>query len=658
VDPDLRASSCVDATHCWVAGSNGGTPVVLATSDAGAHWTVQTLPSNRGYLHGIDCVDVNHCWAVGWVDFGTDATGIIYATTNGGATWTLQSETSPTAVSLFNAVSCPDVTHCVAVGDLATTNNSVFTAKVAITSDGGAHWQLDPGVPSAATLTGVSCVDSAHCWFSGLRLVDMDAVTYQGVVLAKSAGTWQLQTALPTNTSLTGVSCVATATCRAVGSSWNGTTTSAVVIASGGGGWTAETPPAAVSYLDSVSCASAFLCWATGYAGTGVSAAAITIGRNAAGTWQTQLNAGPGTGYLLGVSCGTSSTCAAVGFQANGGASAAHVYTTANGTTWNPSGTSLFGKPLSLTGVDCWSQLNCLAVGNSDDGTVGELSTSDGGATWTAQAAPAGVTHLTGITCPATSTCVISGANVFRANGKLISQGVVAKTVNGGGSWNVHPFAATSITELTGLDCPSTLVCAATGYLVATPGATSTAIITSTGDGGASWTPANLTTPTAYLGAVSCASSQRCWAAGQTASRSGTIYTSADGGHNWTAQFTDSGSVRLDGISCPSTQFCAAAGDGTGGAARILGFDGTMWTAESAPSAANAGPISAVSCATAGSCTTVGTSTSAQTGPVVILKRANGSWTAQPVPNDAPSLRSVINLANGASVLAGNRIVV
>ncbi len=203
----------------------------------------------------------------------------------------------------------------------------------------------------------------------------------------------------------------------------------------------------------------------------------------------------------------------------------------------------------------------------------------------------------------------------------------------------MHSFATTSISELTSLDCSTATVCVAAGYLVPAPGGPANAVVTSTTDGGATWTPATLLSPTPYLGAVSCADSQRCWAVGQTAGRAGTVYASTDGGQTWAAQFADTGSVRLDGVSCATASLCIAVGDAVGGAARLLAYNGSTWTTESAPNDSNAGPLFAVSCASTANCTAVGTSTSAQTGPVVILKRVNGIWATQPVPNDAPRMR-------------------
>jgi photosystem II stability/assembly factor-like uncharacterized protein len=196
--------------------------------------------------------------------------------------------------------------------------------------------------------------------------------------------------------------------------------------------------------------------------------------------------------------------------------------------------------------------------------------------------------------------------------------------------------------------------------VVTTPGITPTAVALYSTNGGINWTAATIAAPPVYLGAVSCASTVRCWAVGQATGRTGTVYSSSDGGTTWAVQFTDtSGSLRLDGVSCPSTQSCVAVGDAVGGTARVLGYDGTTWTARSVDPSANAGALAAVSCSGAGSCTAVGTSTSTSTGPVVVLAPVAGVWTAQAVPSDAPSLRSLTCPAGAATCLAaGDRVVV
>ncbi len=126
---------------------------------------------------------------------------------------------------------------------------------------------------------------------------------------------------------------------------------------------------------------------------------------------------------------------------------------------------------------------------------------------------------------------------------------------------------------------------------------------------------------TGQLDAVSCASSERCWAVGTPAAQpvasptstgpspsNAVIVATTNGGRTWVAQpLSLSSTVELDGISCPDTRHCMAVGSaglGSSTAAVLTTEDGgALWTQASTP--AGAIVVTSVDCMDAVSCTAI-----------------------------------------------------
>ena len=79
MDVWLAGVAFADASHGWAAGLDG---TVVATSDGGAHWSVQDS-GTTAHLWAVACSDASHAWAVG-------QGGVIVVTTDGGAHRELQ----------------------------------------------------------------------------------------------------------------------------------------------------------------------------------------------------------------------------------------------------------------------------------------------------------------------------------------------------------------------------------------------------------------------------------------------------------------------------------------------------------------------------------------------------------------------------------------
>ena len=74
--------SFADSQHGWAVGGtdDGGTGIILATSDGGLTWEIQYADGGFGTLNAVFAVDARTCWAVGYG-------GVVLMTSDGGDTW-------------------------------------------------------------------------------------------------------------------------------------------------------------------------------------------------------------------------------------------------------------------------------------------------------------------------------------------------------------------------------------------------------------------------------------------------------------------------------------------------------------------------------------------------------------------------------------------
>ncbi len=125
-----------DSLNGWVVGQNSRIdPVVLHTTDGGANWVEQghNLPSGAGPISSVCFPTPLKGWASTSSIYRTPA-GCILHTTDGGATWSIQSQTG---LHYNYALDAPDTLH---VAILATQVLSPATARIVVTTDGGANW--------------------------------------------------------------------------------------------------------------------------------------------------------------------------------------------------------------------------------------------------------------------------------------------------------------------------------------------------------------------------------------------------------------------------------------------------------------------------------------------------------------------------------------
>ncbi len=310
---------CPTAIACEAAGANrtGTLGIVFGTADGGLHWQRQALPAGITGISGLACPSATTCDAAGFAK----SSGAVLRTTNAGHTWLVQ-KLPPGAT--VDAISCPTVSVCEAVGDSGALR----------TTNGGAAWVLQKVPRVAYDLSGIACPRPTKCeaigWTSGFNPV--------GVVIGTSNGgaTWGSQH-IPTKQSPAAISCASSTTCEiALSAPFFGGPATGQALRTTDGGLTWEQQ----SIVDGV--------------------------------------------VASGISCPALNTCEAVGGTPF---SYVAVRTTDGGSTWNlqslprpSSSTTLEGQAVACTSVGTCVLVGSLVAGRSSVGITAR--TSDGGKTW------------------------------------------------------------------------------------------------------------------------------------------------------------------------------------------------------------------------------------------------------------------------------------
>jgi hypothetical protein len=421
----LMAVSCFSTVACTEVGASDGK--ALAERFDGTTWHLQSAPSPAGgtlaVLDGVSCPHHGGCSAVGSYT-NTALFSVTFAERWKGTAWTIQTTSNPTGsafTSSLQAESCPDATHCEAVGSYV---NTMSRGGALAESRTGTSWAVQP-IPNPAgsflsALIGVSCPSVNLCvavgWSAGPNGLGTLAETWNGQ-------TWTIEpTPTPANSlgTLEAVSCSAIDACTAVGytnasaqatlaETWNGKT------------WRIQSTPnpagSSMDILTGVSCATATACSAVGNdvdaTGTQVPLAESWDGMS----WTIRsapVPAGTFAAALLGVSCTAAAACTAVGGHVNQSHIGFTLVESWNGTAWKiQASPSPAGAALStLTAVWCGSGV-CSAVGYTGVITMAE---SWNGKAWKLQATPnpagASSSALLGVACSPPTVCTAVGASM------------------------------------------------------------------------------------------------------------------------------------------------------------------------------------------------------------------------------------------------------
>lgn len=478
-----------------------------------------------------------------------------------------------------------------------------------------------------------------------------------GVSGAASADWLDQVTPIPagaTTWSLSAVSCTSPTRCEAVGGS--GSTADGLLAESRNGTtWTVQAmPDPGGASLNGISCTAASACTAVGEWVDG--ATTVTLAERWNGSsWSVQSTPSPSgaSSSALGrVSCVSATNCVAVGDSYNGTVTST-LAETWNGTSWTIRSTPNVGgqQTSQLNGVSCTSVSACTAVGYSATASTGQpLAEAWNGATWSIQTtpSPSGSTYsqLNGVSCTSTTACTAVGDGFAE--------------VWNGTSWSVQTIARTK-DNLSSVSCVATSShCTAVGgyyregiqYMVAESRT------------GTKWSQNTVPLSTSYdtdlLSDVSCQNPNSCTAVG-------TYHDPVDGDRalaevlqlRWQPQVaavpTGALATGLQTVSCTAAKACMAVGNYEGGGSTFYAlaesWNGGSWTVQNVPDATGT-DFSGVSCTAANACTVVGDAVSG--GDLVTLaERWNGtSWSVQSTPSPAGAVDSYLTSVSCTSATA------
>jgi hypothetical protein len=308
----------------------------------------------------------------------------------------------------FRAVACFSVTASIAIGGL------LLAPKVGAAEPAAVHGSGD----SEFSLAGVSCASPSDCMAVG----SYDSAKGTSVPFSEDwdGTSWSsIPVSAPKYSELSDVECFNSSDCLAVGSTrygtlaerWNGTD------------WTVVPSPAPkdeiTSELASLSCFGPRNCQAVGYyvRSSSSSSTYLTLAASWNGTkWVEEASPNPSgvTGSeLFGVSCTDTDSCVAVGDSFNSVGNSHNLTEAWNGTSWAllPSVDEHPGQENTLAGVDCTSDIDCIAVGSYFTRTAQTLPLIEqfDGSGWTIVT---GATHegaLLGLSCSSSSSCMAVG---------------------------------------------------------------------------------------------------------------------------------------------------------------------------------------------------------------------------------------------------------
>jgi photosystem II stability/assembly factor-like uncharacterized protein len=538
---DLHDISCPSVNQCYA--TSWPPAAVLVTTNAGYSWSPRPAP---GGAQAIGCPTSQNCFA------GSGDNKLLH-TTDGGWSWTATASpipTDPTRAYVFNGISCPNTSTCVAVGSV---NSRAYTGSgfILATSDSGRTW-VDETPGQIVPLSGVACPSSTTCYAAGGA---------GALYVTKDGHTWVAQQT-PVTSTLSQVSCPASNVCAVAGPG-----NQIITTVDGGAAWTVRTTNvSAAGSLTGIACPTVSYCIATGF-DTHSTDDMIAVATHDGGlSWQNTFD--PRTkGWLWRIACPSSARCVAVGTY--GWIEA----TSDGGSTW--SSPNAFGPSTPLHAVSCPSAAVCFATG--DSGTI--LATTDGGRNWRGQASGT-TTSLRGISCADTTHCMAVGLG-----------GIIISTVDGGATWTGISSGTTQ--DLFAVSCPGPTHCVAGGGVVLV-----------IDNGTVQSIPRN---PMFGVYGVACPSLASCFLVGgqdmfsATVSYGG-IQASADGGRTWSREISNDLNDLL-AISCsPNTTACSAVDNFRN---MVTSTDGVNWSLHTIWTGGYP-RMDAVSCPSPGACLAVG----------------------------------------------------
>jgi hypothetical protein len=334
-DALLQAVSCTSSSSCMAGGFFNPPTSGMLLSLTGSKWNAVDAPvpingAASDTVYGISCASANECISVGYLGYA-DYSGLLLKWSSDQWSAFSQAPLPPNAFGgrTLNAVACPDVSDCVAVGsyylkpDVTTGLLSTWSAGAWEAAE--APLPTNVGGEPNAEVNGVSCPSSNECLAVG-DYQDSSA-DQAGMFLKWSDGSWTASEApIPSspgrfNEQLHGISCSSDSACVAVGS-LNG---QSLLLVFSDGTWRTVNVPVPVggdplsSVLDAVACPATSNCIAGGSSFTTSAARRPLLVTLSGGNWTSAWAPVPGNasssedGDVNGISCPSTTVCIAVG---------------------------------------------------------------------------------------------------------------------------------------------------------------------------------------------------------------------------------------------------------------------------------------------------------------------------------------------------------
>ena len=540
--------------------------------------------------------------------------------------------------------------------------STVVVVVIGLVSSAGPAFAVSP--PARAGNPGIQAAD---------RSVDVP-----GGVVSRPNGPshppWKVEhtpTPVADSGQLFAVACPRVKWCEAVGS-YSGTSSNVTLAEAWNGvAWKSQPTPnpaaATSSTLYAVSCSSATACTAVGDYENGSGVVRALAERWNGRRWKiksTPNPAGSTVVLLSGVSCISASDCIAVGNSVNGSDSYLTLAEIWNGATWKIQPTTNPGSYNVLYGVSCHSADNCTAVGQNDTGAYNTFVETWNGSTWNTVSSPnpsgAEESLLAGVSCSSAHECTAVG---WFENSSFAELTLVE--VWNGSTWKIqsspNPGGDTD-SDMQAVSCSSAHDCFAVGSSVNGSGSR---IALVERWNGSKWKTSSSPKPKGELDGVSCASAAACTAVGwhQNGSRENrfgpaTTLSETWNGSTWKIRpAPSSGQSELTGVSCSSADSCMAVGWSENSASTFVtlaqSWNGTSWTVQSTPNPSSDSALSGVSCSSATACTAVGSALDGSGNQTMLVERWNGtSWTIQPTPIPAGAEWSFLSAVSCSSATA------
>lgn len=578
LDAGFYAISCSSTSFCMAVGGNSSQPVAMTR--VGSTWSSSAVPevNDYGNLSAVSCVSSTFCEAVGYGDNGEEPYIALYAGST--PTWSTVSTTSPNDdYSELNGISCTSLSRCIAVGEqfydsfqeplvatVDTSGSTVSSVSYAVGRNPFSSW---------SDLYAISCASTSACTAVGNG--SNNDVSDSSFAEAWNGHSWtQTRSASPGGSSaedaLYGVSCTAASSCAAVGSEEApGSYYTELLLPEtlSKGSFTASAAPAERTpdgWIAGISCAGTKFCIAAGgFNGGDWDQPLIELWNGSRWTLEAAPSSGFGS-YFEGVSCSSDTSCELAG--GSEGSTDAPEVVIFDGSTFNLK--SVAGTASDEDGwlysVSCSSSTFCMAAGYSDH-SDGPFSVTWNGKTTSVSAMPFtdydyGEPYT--IACAAKTFCR-AAVQYGSPDGEQFEM----DSWNGS-SWSISLKQVTvSNAEdnyIDGMTCVSTKRCVAVGETYST--STDAWVPLSLIWNGKSWASHVMSNPAdtydGELEGVSCPSSTRCVAVGERENEYGS-YVAVEAtlsGSSWSAvdEVTKS-YAELYGISCVSTTECFAGGE-------------------------------------------------------------------------------------------------